>query len=213
MNAGYKLVEHDTQRVNVHQWRRSFLLDLFRRHVPRRTANPGVDVGRVLFSDSKIRQISVLIAVKQDVLRLHIVMDDAVAMGQVQRRSYVIEDRKNLVTGKATLVHAVPQAAGAQIAHHKISPVGIAPIVEQRNDMRVLEPGYQLRFIFEMLDELASVGMYRQNRLDGYFAAHRELSSSVHDSESALSQPLNELIALEGCSCSLNLSMLHLHSR
>ena len=116
-----------------------------------------------LLCDAKIGEISVVIFIEEDVFRLDIVVNDAISMGKFQCRSNVIENGEGFIQRQAALPHPVPKASAAQIAHDEVRPIRVSPIIEKRNDVRMLHARNQVRFILESLNELPRVGMNRQN--------------------------------------------------
>ena len=87
----------------------------------------------------------------------------------------------------------VAQAAAAQVAHDQIRPVRLAPVVVERHDVRVLEPGHELRLGLEAADELRIVGQRRADDLHRHLAPDLRLERAVDDPERPLADPLEQL--------------------
>ena len=92
----------------------------------------------------------------------------------------------------------LPQRTAAQPAHHQVGALRVAPVVIERDDVRVLELGDELRLGLEAADEGGLVDQLRTDDLDRHLAAHRRLIGAVDDAEVAGAHLLAQLVAADG---------------
>ncbi len=63
--------------------------------------------------------------------------------------------------------------------HHEVGAAGVAPVVVEGNDVRMLEAGDHLRLLLEPADEIRVGGKTRVNDLDRDVATDFRLHSAV----------------------------------
>ena len=144
---------------------------------------------------TEVRQVGVAVAVDQDVLRLHVAVDDAVAMGRPQRAGDLGEHRRGAIGRQRPAGEHVGEAAGVDQAHHQVRGTGLAPVVVQRDDVRVLEPGDELGLGLEPADERRIVGELGLDHLDRHLTPDDRLVGPEHRAERASSDLLAQLVA------------------
>jgi hypothetical protein len=124
-------------------------------------------------------------------------MDYAATMRQVERGRDMLDHCQDFIVREAPLFHAFPEVSRAQIAHHQVRFAGFPPVVEERHDVRMFQTRDQLGFPLKTPDKLAAVGVNRQDRLDGHFAAHGQLGCAIDHAGPAFAEPLVQLIAFD----------------
>ncbi len=110
--AGEQLEEQDAQGVDVGLGADRFGTDLLRGDVGRRADDAGqhgiaglLGVAQVL-GDAEVSQVGVLVFVEQDVGRFQVAVDDAHAVGGVQRAADLVEQAQDEVQGQGTVFEA-----------------------------------------------------------------------------------------------------------
>ena len=91
-------------------------------------------------------------------------------------------------------VQRLAQRPAPQPAGHQIGPVGVAPIVVERDDVGVLQQGDQMGFRFETAHELGAVDELGADHLHRHLPTHRRLIGPIDDPEIARPHPLPQLI-------------------
>ena len=104
--------------------------------------------------------------VQEDVRGLHVAVHDALAMSRRQGGGDLIEDPGARAASSGPAAEQIREAAAAQEAHHEVGGVGLPPVVVQRHDVRVLEPGDELCLALEAPDEVGMIGELGRHRLD-----------------------------------------------
>ena len=108
--------------------------------------------------DPEVRQVRVALVVDEDVGRLDVAVDDTRAVRRLQRAAELIDHRGGLRGAQGAVFEDGRQAPASHQPHHEVRRIGLAPVVVERNDVRVLEPGDQLRLGLEATDEVGVVG-------------------------------------------------------
>ncbi len=85
-------------------------------------------------------------------------MHDSSGVGGQERRADLFHDAARLSQVELA-VRDQPAVGGAasEEAEHEVRTTGLAPIVVQRHDVGMLEPGHELRLGLEPLDEVRAV--------------------------------------------------------
>ena len=193
------LVEHRRERVDVRP-RRDLLLGrrLFRAHVVRRAeAHPGLGhppAGRGGDGerDAEVHDHRASV-VQQQILRLDVAMDDAVAMRVVERIGDLAGDAHGFVDAELRLARELLADGLALDEGHDVvqEPVSLAR-VEEREDVRVAQGGGGLdlddeafgaedggEFGFEDLDRDLAIVLQVLGEIDGRHAALAELAEDA----------------------------------
>ncbi len=181
--AEHHLVEHDAQRVDVRADVHQFAAPLLGGHVGRgaQDAARGGELGRPgeHLGDAEVGQVGVVALVEQHVVRLQVAVDDALFVGEGQRTGDLAEHPRRQRQRQRPARQAVVQAATAYGLHDDVDVLAFAPEVNDRQDVRVLQAGDELRLVLEAGDELLVVGQLSRHHLDGHVAVHRSLAGQV----------------------------------
>ncbi len=120
------------------------------------------------------------------------------AVRQVQRGADLLQQKQRLFyVQRALPLQPLAQAAAAQIAHHQIGPLRIAPVIVERHNMRMFQARRQLRFHLETADKSRLAGKLRQDDLDRRLTLNRRLVSAIHRPKPTLSDLLAQFIAAQ----------------
>src|SRR5204863_7011200 len=149
--------------------------------------------------DPEIGDDCVAIFVEEDVVRLHVAMDDAAAMR-------VIESARDLRRGRgdeqrvdaALLLDFVRERAAIEVRHHRIDNAVDLAIVENRTDVRVAELRRCLRLALKSLGDLRILAEVRMQDLDHYASRESRLLGEIHIGHSAAAETTNDAIAAAG---------------
>ena len=88
------------------------------------------------------------------------------------------------------------RAAGEE-AEHEVGTAGLAPVVVQRHDVGMFEPGNELRLGLEPLDELRLFGELGADHLDRDLTIGAGLGRREHPPERALTEHLVDGVAAQ----------------
>ncbi len=80
-------------------------------------------------------------------------------------------------------------------AHHEVGGAGLAPVVVERDDVRVFEPGDELGLGLEPADERRVVGELGRDHLDRHLAPDDRLVGAIDGAERAATELLAQLVA------------------
>ncbi len=123
-------------------------------------------------------------------------MHDATGVGDRERTSDLVDDRDDVGQRQwAAFDQPFLGVATAQQPHHQVRPARFAPVVVERHDVRVFQPGDELRLGLEPADEVGVVGELGPDDLDGDLPAHRRLHRPMDRSERAFPDALAQLVA------------------
>ena len=145
-----------------------------------------VIVGARRPGDAEVGQIRVARRVEQDVRRLDVAMDDAGGVRRQQRRADLLDEAAHACDVERAAAHerGLCRAAGEH-AEHEVCAAGLAPVVVERHDVGVLEPGDELCLGLEPLHEAAVVGEVGPDHLDRDIAIRAGLRRRQHAAERA----------------------------
>ena len=102
----------------------------------------------------------------------------------------------------------VLDAAAAEEAHDQVGGIRLAPVVVERHDVRVLEPGDDLRLVLEPPDEVRVVGELGMDGLDRDLPPDLRLDRPVDDAERALADLIEQPIAAERLALQIEVRVL-----
>ena len=122
-------------------------------------------------------------------------MHDAERVRGRERAAHLVDDLGDVGEGERAVGDAVGQRAAAQQTEDEERTAGPAPIVVERDDVRVLDPRHELRFGLEPLHEARIVGELGAHDLHGDLASDARLHRAVHRTERALADDFAELVA------------------
>jgi hypothetical protein len=129
--------------------------------------------------DAEVREDGPAIG-EQDVLRFHIPMNDVCRMGVCQGTRDVARNLNRIVDGELPLyAEAIAKGLPPHERQNAIRYVAHAPGVEQRQNMRMLEPCFDLDFLQEPLDPDRSRNFFPKD-LDGDRTAMAPIDAFEH---------------------------------
>ena len=147
--------------------------------------------------DAEVGEVGVALLVEQDVARLHVPVHDALSMRGGERGRHLVQDRGGSRRLERTVVEQVLEASTSQVPHHQVGGVGLAPVVVERHDVRVLQARDDLRLALEPPDEVRVVRELRVDRLDRHLPPDLRLDRPVDDAERALADLVEQPVAAE----------------
>ena len=151
-------------------------------------------IGEVL-GDAEVGQIRVPVVVEEHVGRLHVAVDRVGAVRRGERAGELIHDPRRVLRVRLPAYEDVLEAAAAHPSHHEVRATAVAPVVVERNDVRVLQPGNGLRLLLESPDEDRVVGQLRVDLLDPDLASELGVERPPHDTERALADAFQQSVA------------------
>ncbi len=174
--------------------------NLLGRHVRGRAADQPARIVRVAEprGDAEVGEVGVVLLVQQHVRGLQVAVHDALAVCVRERAADLGEQARGGLQLPGAAIERLPQRAAAQPAHHQVGAVGIAPVVVERDDVRVLELRDELCLGLEATDEGGLVDELGADDLDRHLAADRGLIGAVDDAEVAGADLLAKLVAADG---------------
>ena len=159
---GQHLVEHDPERVEIRARIDRRAARLLGREVLR-GADDRAGLGhlrRARARDAEVRHLQPAVAADDDVVRLDVAVDDPVAVRERERAedlARVVDrdrDRRRAVADEQLL-----ERAPVEELHRDVVGALRLAAVEDRDDVRMVEPGGALRLAAEPLDELLVGGV------------------------------------------------------
>jgi hypothetical protein len=150
-----------------------------------------------LARDAEIREQGPVRSLHQDVGRLHVAVDDAAPMGEIEGGGDLAEYGHQVCPG-LRLEHALAQGAPGDVGSHHVEDVARMAEVEDRQDVRVLELGDRFGLAAEAPDEVLVAGPLARQDLDGDQAIEATLVGQIDDRHTALPEEGVDSILAEG---------------
>ena len=139
---------------------------------------------------------------------LHVAVHDALAVRRRKRRGDLIQDRRRSRRLERPRLEQGLDAAAAEEPHDEVGGIRLSPVVVERDDVRVLEPGDDLRLALEPAHEVRVVRELGWHRLDRDLASDLRLGRAVDDAERALADLLEQPVAAERLAFELEVGVL-----
>ena len=146
--------------------------------------------------DAEIGKVGVGIFVEQDVIGLNIAVDDTVTVRDHERGGDFIDQASGASGIPCPMFQCLPQAAAGNPTHDQVRAIRLAPVVVERDDVRVFEAGDQFGFDLEAADKVGLVGVFGEDDFDGDGALEQRLIGAVDHAKAAPPYLLVEFIAL-----------------
>ena len=220
--AGQELVDDGAERKQVGPAVDAQARGLFRRHVARR-AEHGAGVGllqvvrAVEAGDAEIGDLDGLDAAhQQDVVRLHVAMDDAAAVRMVERAGELNAERQNLLDRQfGVLGQDVAERLLVHELHRDVRRVAVAPDVEDGDDVGMGDRAGGACFAEEPADIfLVDAELFLQ-QLDGDGAVDVGVAGAIDPRHGAFADHIADFISADlaearacRCQCHLQVSIV-----
>ena len=107
----------------------------------------------------------------------------------------LLDHRDRPVETPRSIQGAGLETASPQQTHDEVRRARLAPIVDERHDVRVLEVRYEVRFGLEPANELWPVGELGPDLLDRHLTTDRRLETSIHNRERSLTKPFCDVVS------------------
>ena len=181
---GEHLIEHDTHRVQVRPPVDVAALGLLRgdvMHRPNGLLGQGGLRGRQA-GNAKVSHLNAAVPQHQNVVGLDVPVDDAPAVGVVQRPQHLGDKVQGLLPlqGSAALLHILLQGHAVNELHDDVvEPIALAHVIDTHNiDMG--QHGNRLRLRLETAAELCVAGQLRLEDLDGHQPIESMAAGLIH---------------------------------
>ena len=99
---------------------------------------------------------------------------------------------------QGTFFQTGAHTAAAQQAHDQVGHAGFAPVVVERDDVGMFQPGDELGFGFEAADEVGLVGVLGADDLERHLTLDQRLGGAIHNPHAALTDAFAQGIAANG---------------
>lgn len=194
--AGQQVVEDGGQRVQVGGRSEPAALDLFGRHVDGRPDDLARGGRRPLehLRDAEVADLRRPVRGEQDVVRLDVTVQHALAVGVAERRGHRQADRAGLF-GSQRAAPPGQRSPGQQLHHHQAQIVGLDIVVDP-DHMGMIEPAQHPRLGGEV-DPLA-LGCLGRHHLDRCRPAHLPVLRLQYQPERSRPQLIAEDVVGDG---------------
>ena len=146
--------------------------------------------------DAEVRHLDDALGVDDDVVRLDVAVDDAVAVRVAQRREDLARVRdRDRNRAEAARADQLLQRASLDVLHDDVVRAVVLAAVEDRDDVRVREPRRVRRLAPEALDELVVVRVARVQHLDRDPSAELLVLGQVHVGHAAAAELARDAVA------------------
>jgi hypothetical protein len=154
---------------------------LLRTHISGRAQRrAGLRHGRARFiqqlDDAEVGQVGAAGSVEEDVGRLHVAVDDPLAVGAVERAGDAGQQGHFARRTRPTL-QPVGQRAAGQIGHDQVGLAAVLTVAEDGHDGWVAQPLQHVGLALEALAEAEIVAQLNRHQLDGHDLATLRLDS------------------------------------
>ena len=144
---------------------------------------------------TEVREVRVPLLVEHDVGGLDVAVDHTAAVCVVERAADLLHDASPVDQRHRAVRQRRLGASRPQPAHHKVGALAVAPVVIQRHNVWMFEPGDSLRVELEVAHERRVVGELGANHFERDLAAHCRLDGAVDDAARSLADPFDKAIA------------------
>ena len=118
-------------------------------------------------------------------------------MCRLERGAGLLDETPQPELVEAPLEHLRLERTPAHVTHHQVGAVGLAPVVVQRDDVRMLQHRHCLRLGLEAMHEVGMVGQLGADLLHRDRSAERRLHAAPHQRERSLPDDLVEPVAAQ----------------
>ena len=145
--------------------------------------------------DPEVGQVGVAVVVEQDVVRVDVTVDHTGPMRRLEGVAQLIDHRHGLGGRERAVLEDRGQAPAAHQTRHEVGRVRLAPVVVQRDDVRMLQRRDHLRLGLEAADEGRVVGEVGTDDLDRHLATDSGLIGAVGRARGTVADLLPQLVS------------------
>src|SRR5581483_8046396 len=150
---------------------------------------------------AEVRQVHVVVAVDQDVRRLHVAVDEPAAVSGVQRGCDLRTKADGAARFELRRTQELLEVGPRHVPHRDVQLVVDLPGGVDRHDVRVIERGGELRLLEETTPEGFVSAAVRSEHLEGDPTAQAYVFGEVDDSDAAAAEdpldPVGEELAAD----------------
>ncbi|MEZ4238788.1 MAG: hypothetical protein R3F59_22075 [Myxococcota bacterium] len=117
--------------------------------------------------DAEVEQLDVAVTANADVRRLHVAVDDAGVVGELQRRQHAHQHPHGHARRQRALGEALDHRAAGHELHHEVDGIAVGPGLVQRDHVRVLQAGHHLGLLQQPAPDLVVGRELRRDELHG----------------------------------------------
>ena len=178
--AGQQLEGDDAERVEIARRRRPLALRLLGREIRRGAEHRARLRERAEprgARDAEVGDVHLPVAVEQEVRRLHVAVDDALAVSRVESVRRLLEPLERLARRlRAFRADLLLERAAREVLHDDERALAVLADVVDRDDVRIArEPGHGERLAREALAHRRVLGVALRENLHGHGAAERRV--------------------------------------
>ncbi len=152
---------------------------------------------RVGAGDPEVGDLHLPVGRDEHVARLHVAVDDAVAVRVRERIGDVGRDPRGLHRRESAVLHEhVAQRVAVDVLHHDERGVVVLAPVVHAHDAGMAEAGRRLRLAAEALDGGGVMGVERREHLHGDGALEQLVARDVHACHPTATHFVAELVAV-----------------
>ena len=135
--------------------------------------------------DAEIHHFDGAFVVDQDVLGLDVAMQNAAAVGVIERLQNLQHHRHRALPRQG---HEIPQHRAVDELHHQAQAVAILQQGVELGDVGVVELGLQAGLFAKTLHHAGTGGVFAAQPLDGHLALQQQVHGAIHHAHSARAQ-------------------------
>ena len=201
--AGQHLEQDDAQGVDVAAAVQRLGAHLLRTHVAGRAQRrAGLRYGRARFiqqlDDAEVGQVGAAGGVEEDVGRLHVAVDDALAVGAVERAGNAGQ-QGHFARRTRPALQPVGQRAAGQVGHDQIGLAEVFPVAQNGHNGRVAQPLQHVGLALKALAEAGVAAQLDRHQLDGHNLPAARLYSAIDDGHAAVANLFDFVEAPDLC--------------
>ena len=160
----------------------------------------GAGQAHVLFAlfqagDAEVQQLGRAVRLHKDVGRLHVAMDDVVAMGIAERRADLLQNAQPVGHGELRAgADQLVQRLALHALHHNVGGSVVVAQVVNGDDIGVVEPARSAAFLVEAGQHVGVAHEALGQGLDGHLAADLLVDAAIDDAHAAAPQHVDNLV-------------------
>jgi hypothetical protein len=147
--------------------------------------------------DPEVRDAGEPVRVEEDVRWLEVAMDDASAVGDIERTSDAAKDRERIIEGERPAGEPVGERTAVHRLHHEERLAIVLAEVVDADEGLVTEAGHGAGLAFETSAEDGVLHKFAREDLDCNVAVEVRVMGEVHDCHAAAAELAPDLIAAD----------------